>query len=299
LLVSLALLVWRGTAEGAIAWFAAIALAAGASAGALMVFPEYIGGLQGSLVALLFVVPAVVVGSLRGSMTETGGSSVQLARHVLGGHLLVLLVFGAMAAIFVGVQAWRYRALQIATVEADPVAAINDQQFRYAHVFNGLSVARQGRLLARLHASTDPSVAPMIEEAHGDLNLFRPTVVVRTASQVHVIAWLGRGFVPPVPSLFQGSTHASVLICGGCPADVSVNDPQDGVSWTMINDLEWQGRYRMYSLPIAPSLESAVFFRVVAERTRALDYSLRTWLVPQLITAAKVSFRPLADDFAK
>ena len=299
LLVTLALLVWRGTAEGAIVWFSAIALAAGASAGALMVFPEYIGGLQGSLVALLFVVPAVIAGSLRDSTREAAGSSEQLARRVLGGHLLVLVVFGGMAAIFVGVQAWRYRALQAATLEGDPVAAINDQQFRYAHVFNDLSVGSQGRLLARLHASTDPSVAPVIEETHGDLNLFRPAVVVRTASQVHVIAWMGRGFVPPVPSLFQGSTHASVLICGGCPADVSVNDPQAGVSWTMINDLEWQGRYRMYSLPIAPSLKSAVFFRVIAERTLTLDYSLRTWLVPQLIAAAKVTFRPLADDFAK
>ena len=36
----------------------------------------------------------------------------------------------------------------------------------------------------------------------------------------------------------------------------------------MINDLEWQGRYRMFSVPSPPSLKGARFLRVIAERTR-------------------------------
>jgi hypothetical protein len=296
-LVSLALLMWRGTAEGTVVWCSTMALAAGAAAGALMVFPEYLGGLQGAILVLLFVVPAVVAGSLRDSALESGGGP-GLARRVLVGHAGLFMLFAVTGAIFVGVQAWRYRALMNATVGADPVTSINAQEFRYAHVFNDLSVARQGRLVAQLLASVDPSVAPMVEEAHGDLNLFRPAVVVRTASQVHVNAWMGGGFRPPVRRLFQGSTHASLLACGDCPAPVSVNQTQPGMSWTMINDLEWLGRYRMYSLPMAPLMKNALFFRVVAERTASLDCSLPTWIVPELIADVKVSFRPPADGFA-
>jgi hypothetical protein len=58
----------------------------------------------------------------------------------------------------------------------------------------------------------------------------------------------------------------------------------------MINDLEWQGRYRMFSVPLSPAMKTAVSFRVAAERTRALDTRLLTWMVPELISTARFSF---------
>jgi hypothetical protein len=129
-----------------------------------------------------------------------------------------------------------------------------------------------------------------VQELEGDLDLFRPQLLARTASQIHVIAWMGRGFVPPVPRLFQGATHASLLVCGDCPERTSVNDIQTGLRWTMIGDLEWQGRYRMFSFAVTPALKRAAVFRVAAERTTALDYTRPTWLVPELISRATVSF---------
>jgi hypothetical protein len=286
---SLMLLVWRGTVEGAVIWLCALALAAGASAGPLMVFPEYLGGLQGSIVALLLVVPGGIVGSLWENRTKTPADS-QLARRILGGHGLMLLVAIAIVLIGIGVQAARYRDLQNAMLQMDPATAITAQEFRYAHVFNDQPVGKQGRVLGRLLASTEGSVARKVELAEGDLSLFRPEAVIRTASQIHVIAWMGRGLVPPVPRLFQGATHASLFICGNCAPQTSVNDIQTGLRWTMIGDMEWQGRYRMFSFPLSPTLRSAALFLVAAERTIQLDFTRPTALVPQLISRAQFGF---------
>jgi len=287
MLLGLLLLIWRGTGEGALLWICALALTVGASAGALIVFPEYLGGLQGSLLGLVLIVPAAIAGSLRDSATA---SSPQLARLVLGANGVVLLISAAIALIVVGVQASRARELRKATVALEPAAAIAAQEFRYAHVFNDLSGAQQGRLVAQLLASTNAAVAGRIERAEGDLTLFRPEAVIRTRSQIHVIAWMGREFVPPVPRLFQGATHASLFVCGSCPWSTSVNDIQTGLRWTMIGDLEWQGRYRMFSLPQTPPLQTAASFQVTAERTVRLDYSRPTWLVPQMISRTQLRF---------
>jgi hypothetical protein len=189
---------------------------------------------------------------------------------------------------FVGLQALRYRVVRETTAQRDPLAAINEQEFRYAHVFNDLSVGQQGRLVARLQDSTDPRVAHGLDARRGDLSLFRPEVIVRTDSQVHLIAWMGRSFRPPVPRLYQGSTHALLMICGECPPDATLNDfPSD---WLMINDLEWRGQYRMFSLPLSAKLTTARYFQVVGERVARLEHSLATGLIPELIASARVGF---------
>jgi hypothetical protein len=285
---TLALMAWRGTADGMVVWFSLAALAVGASVGPIVVFPEYLGGLQGSIVALALVLPAVAFGSMRDASHQPDGTA--FGRRVLAGYAVVMMIGAATVAAFTGVQAWRYRGVMEATAMADPVTAIGSQQFRYAHVFNDLTTAQQGRLVARLTASADPSVAAKADETLGDSTLFKAIVAVRSASQVHAIVWMGRGFVPPMPRLFQGATHASVLICEGCPSSTTVNDTQPGLTWTMINDLEWQGRYRMFSFPMSAPMKTAGFFRVTAERASALDLHLPTWMVTQLIGSARLNF---------
>ncbi len=99
---------------------------------------------------------------------------------------------------------------------------------------------------------------------------------------------MGSSFQPPVPRLYQGSTHALVLICGECPVTATLNDfPFD---WMMINDLEWRGRYRMVSLPLSPRLKAARHVQVVGERVARLDSSVMTGLIPQLIASARMAF---------
>jgi hypothetical protein len=284
----LLLLVRRGTAEGAVIWVCALALAAGASAGPLLVFPEYLGGLQGSIVVLILVVPGAIAGSILEAAGAAGGAP--LARRILAFHGLAAGAVAGLALTGIGVQAVRDRDLKDATFAMDPVTAITVQEFRYAHVFNDLPLGKQGRIIARLLASRDPSLARKLEPAEGDVNLFRPDAVVRTGSQVHVIAWMGRGFVAPVPRLFQGATHASLLVCGDCPRETSVNDSQTDLHWTMIGDLEWQGRYRMFSLPLTASLRRAASVLVTVERTVRLDFSRPTWLVPELISRVQFAF---------
>ena len=266
---TLALLAWRGTAEGIVAWSSLAALAVGASAGPVVVFPEYLGGLQGSIVALALVLPAVTFGSMRDASDQPGRTA--LGQRVLAGYAVAILIGVAIVASFTGVQAWRYRGVMDATASADPVAAIGSQQFRYAHVFNDLTTAQQGRIVARLAASADPSVAATADEPLGDSTRFRALAVVRSASQVHAIVWMGPGFVPPTPRLFQGATHSSILICEACPAGTTVNDTQPGMAWTMINDLEWRGDIDV-QLPMSAPMKTAPFFRVTAGAS-ALDPS--------------------------
>jgi len=289
MIAMLLLLAWRGTVEGVAVWFSSAALAVAASAGPLLVFPEYIGGLQGSSIVLVFVLPAVVLGSLAVERRHAPAGAWP-ARRLMAAYGAVIAAAAVLGAAFIGVQALRYRRLQEQTIVANPLDAVRAWQFRYAHVFNDLPLTSQGRLIAQLQASTDESVARIIDERRGNLELFSPQVVVRMPSEIHLFAWMGRGFVPPFPRLFQGSTHASLLICGACPVSASINDIQFQRGTTMINDLEWQGRYRMFTIQSLPGLRDVPFLRVTAERTRALDPSLPTWMVPELISTARLSF---------
>lgn len=292
LLVSLLLVVFFGGPEDAIVWFAALAVAAGASAGALMIFPDYLGGVQGGSVAITLVVSAAVAGSIAESWATRNAGRTRAARRLLWAYALVAGCAVAAAAVFIGVQAWRYRLVREETAQADPVAAIKTQQFRYAHVFNDLSPARQGRLLAVLHASNDPTIARFVTEPHGDVALFRPELIVRTGAQLHLFAWMGATFHPPVPSFYQGSTNSLVLVCAGCPTGATVNEhPWGDSAWTMVNDLEWQGRYRMFTFPLNPVLRTARSFYVVGEKVVALNSAIQsTGLVPELIAGAHVAF---------
>ena len=281
-------LLYRGTAEGVMVWCAGLALAAAASSGPLVVFPEYIGGLQGATIALVFILPAAVLSSIAASWPVDDAPA---ARGLFTAYVLAGTAVAMIAAAFVGVQALRYRTQLNAIASADPLESIRTRQFRYAHFFNDLPLAKQGRLIAQLQASTDPSVTHVVDERSGNLDLFAPQVVVRTDAEIHLFVWMGRGFIPPEPRLFQGSTHASLLICGDCPQSASINDLlKFPMRWTMINDLEWQGRYRMFSVQNMPTLQNVSFLRITAERTRALDTSLLTWMVPELISTARLSF---------
>ena len=292
LIGSLVLVVLFGGPEDAVVWCSALALAAGASAGALIVFPDYLGGVQGVTVAITLVLPAAVAGSIARAWPDRAPARTEAARGVLKGYAVMVGCGIAAAALFIGVQAWRYRSFREETLRADPVAAVKAQQFRYAHVFNDLSAARQGRLVAQLLASKDPSIARFVTESNGDLALFRPELIVRTGAQLHVFVWMGTPFHPPVPPLYQGSTHSLVFVCGECPAGATVNEhPWGDSAWTMVNDPEWQGRYRMFTLPLPAQLRTARFFYVAAEKVVALNGAIQsTGLVPELIAGARVNF---------
>jgi len=295
LLASLALLVFRGTPDATVVWCGSIVLFAGATAGALVVFPDYVGGLQGASVALALVTPAALVGSLA---RDDGRRDVSAAasRRILAGFFAAVVVGGLALAAFVGVQRWRYRAIESAAANGDPLDAIEAQQFRYAHVFNDLPLTQQGRLVGRLTGSNDPRVARAIDLRRGDLDLFRPEALVRTATQLHLIAWMGASFRPPVPQLYQGTTHAVFFICGECAPESTVDDFPFDSGWTFINDLEWQGRYRMFSVALNARLKAARFFHVAAERVVSLDSSIQsTGLRSAPIASARVGFRSTAE----
>jgi hypothetical protein len=46
----------------------------------------------------------------------------------------------------------------------------------------------------------------------------------------------------------------------------------------------------MFTIQSLPGLKDVPFLRVTAERTRALDTSLPMWMVPELISTARLSF---------
>jgi hypothetical protein len=290
-LLSVALVWWRGTVETALIVLGAIAIAGAASAGALVVFPDYIGGVQGAIVMLALILPAAVVSHLAGSTAAADSLSTSTARRVLVCAAALGVAALLVAAAFVAVQWLRYRGVQERTADRDPLEAIAADQFRYAHVFNDLSVAKQGRLVARLTASNDPRIARIIDLRRGDFDLFRPEVLVRTATQLHLIAWMGRSFHAPFPPLYQGTTHSLFFICGECAPQSTVNDFPFDSGWTFVNDLEWRGRYRMFSVSLNAKLEAARFFHVAAEKIVALDSSIEsTGLRPALISSARIDY---------
>ena len=289
ILMCVALLWWRGTPEAAAVGVASVALGAGASAGALIVFPDYIGGVQGATVALAFIAPAAIVSYAIEPAAMPRPLRTRLARQILLWAGALIAVALLIAGGFIGVQWLRYRALQEETFVRDPLEAIAAQEFRYAHFFNDWPVARQGRVLARLTASNDPRIARVVDERQGDLELFRPELVVRTATQVHLIAWLGSSFRAPVPPLYQGTTHSLFLVCPDCTPELRVNDYPPGAGF--VNDLEWRGRYRMVSLPSNTKFEAARSFHVSAERILVLDSHIEpTGLGTASMSSARVSY---------
>jgi hypothetical protein len=280
---------WRGTPETAAICLASAVLGAAASAGALLVFPDYIGGVQGATVALSFIVPTAIASSLVESAAPPGSSQTLLARRVLMWSAAAAVGAMLIGGVFIAIQWARYRALQEVTFARDPLEAIEAQQFRYAHVFNDLPVVRQGRLVARLTASNDPRITRAIDLRRGDNTLFRPEVLVRSATQLHLIAWMGNSFRAPIPPVFQGTTHSLFFICPQCAPEMGANDFAPGVGF--VNDLEWQGRYRMFSVPLNPPLEAAHFFQVGAAKIVALDSHIEpTGLRTTPISSARVAY---------
>jgi len=289
ILLCLALIWSRGTPEAAGIGVAFAALGVGATAGALIVFPDYIGGFQGATVVLTFIMPAAIVSSLTEPSVMPSPMGTQLARRILLSTTALAAVAAIAAGAFTGVQWLRYRAVQEATFARDPLDAIVEQQFRYAHIFNDWPVARQGRVVARLAASSDPRIARVVDDRRGDAGLFRPELVVRTATQLHLIAWMGSGFRAPVPPLYQGTTHSLFFICPECPPELRVNDFPPGAGF--VNDLEWQNRYRMFSVPLNARLEAARSFYVSADRIVALDSRAEpTGLRTAPISSARISY---------
>jgi hypothetical protein len=285
---ALALLWWRGTPEAAAFLVASLALAAAASASALVVFPDYMGGVQGVTVALALVGPAALASYLIDAPLP---AAVVPGRRILAAFAALAAGALLVAGAFVAVQWARYRAVENDTVAREPLAAIEAEQFRYAHVFNDLPVARQGRVIARLTAAKAPNVAAAVDVRRGDLDLFRPIVLVRTASQLHLIAWMGSTFRPPEPPFYQGRTDSLFFLCGECPPEATVNDFPFDSGWAFVSDLEWRGRYRMFSVPLNDKLRAARFFHVAAEQVLALDATVQsTGLRPGLIAGARVSY---------
>ena len=84
---------------------------------------------------------------------------------------------------------------------------------------------------------------------------------------------MGNSFRAPVPPFYQGKTDAIFFICGACAPESTVNDFPFDSGWMFVNDLEWQGRYRMFSVPLNAKLKAARFFHVAAEKIVALDSS--------------------------
>jgi hypothetical protein len=286
-----ALLWWRGTPEAMAIFLSSLALAVTASAGALVVFPDYIGGVQGATVALALIVPAAIASALLDRTSAERQIATPLVRRMVTWSAALAVAATAIGAAFVAVQWMRYRAQQEATVARDPVEAIEAQQFRYAHVFNDLPLAQQGRLVARLTNSRAPAVGRIVDLQRGDLDLFRPIALVRTATELHLIAWMGNSFRAPFPSFYQGRTDALFFICGECAADSTVDDFPFDSGWTFVNDLEWRGRYRMFSVLLNERLKRARSFHVAAEKVVALDRRIEsTGLRSAPIASARITF---------
>jgi len=291
LVLVIAALWWRGTPECVLIVTTAVALGAAASAGALLVFPDYMGGVQGAIVALVVVVPASLASHLQLTSSRPGQMPTVLARRMLTYSAGLAAAATVLGGLFVAVQWARYRTLQETTVAREPMDVIAAQQFRYAHIFNDLPVARQGRIVARLSGSSDPRVAHAVDIKRGDLDVFRPEALVRTDTQLHLIAWMGNSFRPPSPPLYQGRTDALLLLCAECAPEATLNDFPFDSGWTYVSDLEWRGRYRMFSVSLNAKLKAARFVHVAAEKIVALDSTITPMgLRSEIIASARLSF---------
>lgn len=277
---------YSGRLETLLALTGGVALAMGASLSALLVTPDYIGGPQGASLVIFFLAPpaAGVLATRRreSDLPETLQKQVtrRALQYMLGITILVILLF----SLFIGLQRLRYESDRKAVLARDPLAALQEMQFRYAHFFNDFSLQQQQQIVDRLKASGDPRIGQKSEVNIGDTHSFDPILVVLTDRQAHVIARQSAA----VRDLLGETDFVGLTLCV-IECQPSLSPEYNAFSnLALLSDLGWDNRYRMISFPIVPSVVQTAGEVTLTFQRFIVD---QTGYVPeQIINSVDVAF---------
>jgi hypothetical protein len=261
---SLSVLVWCRRPRLLALWGGLLGLAAGASAPALLIHPEYLFGIQAVVILLAFVAPPAVLAAFRSeaaqALADPAWDLVQQSRRVTEWATVLLgfaaVLVGASAGGWYAIRAFRYADERAAIAASpNPLADLQRDGYRYARYFNDLPTDAQERLTAAMSVTNDARVAvPVPPTAVAG---FRPVLVVYTSRQLHVIAWLGKE--QAVAAYPFGSAQAFVGYCVACehvredlPNDAySLDDADVRLDVAGIHNRSWTDRYQLLSIPVA------------------------------------------------
>lgn len=242
-------------------------VALGSIIGALTAYPAYPAGAYGVIISSFFVItPGLWLFPMEG---PNGAPDSERGRGLYDRTRRLLLTLFAVAVLgillFVFIQDFRMNRAVSKITKGDPFAAISQKEYKYAHLFNRLPVDEQIKVIQRLTTAQNENVVVGKDFESGDAHIFNPAMLIFSGAQMHLIAYLGEGFEKPFIEIDQG--HASSI--------VSINSAPQGhnlqFAHTFINDLEWRGRYKMFSFPLYPVLKNEKYIRVSADQAVASE----------------------------
>jgi hypothetical protein len=259
------------------------AIAAVTLAPPLLIHPGYVLGFEGAALVAVVILPAAVGTML---MVARIDDAAMVARRETARVVVWTFVIAAGLAgigLVTGLAWYAYRAAEQRQelgqiVSAAPLEQIDVRGYRYAHLFNELSVDDQTSVVTKLQRLTDRRVAVAVDAENANTSYFRPVVAVRDHEQLHVIAWFGRD-IPRAGLGGMGAANTFLRVCAGC-ADLPATYDNDLYRWRedlvdrtvqAVHDLGWQDRYRMMTFPLPPNADDATFLRVGILKITPID----------------------------
>lgn len=239
----------------------------------LLIHPLYVLGFEGAALVTVVILPAAACTML---VRRADGAETMERRAItrVAGWMLVGAVVLAGVGLTISLAWGVYRAAaerqELAqAMSATPLEQIDAQGYRYARLFNELSLDDQMVIVTRLQGLTDRRVAVAVDAESAVTSYFRPVVAMRDHEQLHVIAWFGQD-IPRSGLGGMGAATTFLRMCAACAALPSTYDNdlyrwrEDLVDRTIqaVHDLSWENRYRMMSFPLPPDADDAAFLRV-------------------------------------
>lgn len=237
-------IIYRKSVYGLYMYGSLVMMTLGACVGPISGFPSYIPGPQGSVLVIIFMVPPALWYS---GLLPSDSRLLQRILGIIGAFAVIVVVLMA-AGIYIQWQAFQKRIQDIEN--ADPMAEIQRQEFRYGHYFNMLSAEKQAAIIDRLLQTGDKRIfSPSAIESGG--GFFSPRAAILSENQLHVIVWLGEGFPGPVHYMNQARVYSLVQVCADCETLAQTYTyTDDAVVYTFLNDTDWNNQYRFLSFPV-------------------------------------------------
>ena len=223
---------------------------------ALTGFPSYIAGVQGSILIVSILMPAAFwiyrsdVAFLPPPVPKP--IITRIGRLSLIAGMLIILTGGLLAGLFL-LMRWRTFQSDLDHIRtADPISELQELEFHYMPYFNHLENAEQANIIEAIRSQADhPAVALPEDEPQNNRDTFQPLALVLTDHQLHVFYWLGDDAPKPGNYISQAQVYSIMQACFDCAAlRDEYHYVMNEVVYSMLNDLDYQGQYRMLSFAV-------------------------------------------------
>ena len=159
-----------------------------------------------------------------------------------------------LLAAFVGYRSHKNYAFASKFVSGDPYEDIQKYEYNYSISFNRLSREKKEIIINKLKNTTGENITVRKEQEQGDFDIFNPEILIFSPNQVHLIAYMGKGWEKSPKEMNQGHFHSTIVITKD---NYTLEEvfifyfPMDNTYVNnFVNDFDWSDKYRMYSFPV-------------------------------------------------